>query len=398
MLQLARRFCLSSRQYADFSHVVIGGGVVGTAIAAELQKIPGNSVSVLEQHEKLGMETTSRNSEVIHAGLYYPADSLKAKFCIRGKQLIYEKVDPHIVPYSQCGKWVVAQSEEEQAYIEKLHKNADALGVPVSLVSAKQAARQFPMISAKAGALESPTTGIILSHDLTLFFHTQFENEGGTVAINTKVDDMEFESAVPQYRLLCTEKGLGEQFEITTDNVVNLAGLFAQEVANMVLPKERHFKSYFAKGSYYAYAPENPIPTSKITSKLIYPCPNPNASSLGTHLTFDLGGQLRFGPDLEWVDVQSAADLDYDVSAERIAEAAKSIATYFPNITSDQLQPSYSGVRPKLLSQEDSKKKFADYYIKEEDGFPGFVNLVGIESPGLTSSWAIAEHVARIYR
>lgn len=398
MLQLARRFCLSSRLNADFSHVVIGGGVVGTAIAAELQKVPGNSVTLLEQHDMLGFETTSRNSEVIHAGLYYPPDSLKAKFCIRGKELIYNKVDPHIVPYSQCGKWVVAQNEEEQAYIEKLHKNADALGVPVSLVSAKQAASQFPMISAKAGALESPTTGIILAHDLTLFFHTQFENEEGTVAINTKVDDIEFESSVPQYRLLCTEKGLGEEFEITADNIVNLAGLYAQEIANKLLPQERHFKSYFAKGSYYSYAPENPIPTSKITSKLIYPCPNPNASSLGTHLTFDLGGQLRFGPDLEWVDVESADDLDYDVSEERLADAAKSIATYFPSITVDQLQSSYSGVRPKLLSQADNKKQFADFYIKEEDGFPGFVNLVGIESPGLTSSWAIAEHVAGLYK
>lgn len=370
---------------------------MGTAIASELQKVPGNSVSLLEQHEMLGMETTSRNSEVIHAGLYYPPNTLKAKFCIRGKELIYNKVDPHIVPYQQCGKWVVAQSEKEQEYIEKLHKNADELGVPVSLISAKEAARQFPRINAKAGALESPTTGIILAHDLTLFFHTQFENDEGTIAINTRVDDIQYELAVPQYRLVCTEKGSGEQFEITADNIINSAGLFAQEIANKVLPKERQFKSYFAKGSYYSYAPENPIPTKDITTKLIYPCPNPNASSLGTHLTFDLGGQLRFGPDLEWVDKETALDLDYSVSEGRLAEAAKSIATYFPSITVDQLQPSYSGVRPKLLSPEESKTNFADYYIKEEEGFRGFVNLMGIESPGLTSSWAIAEHVASIY-
>ncbi|KAK8438734.1 hypothetical protein ACI3L0_002337 [Candidozyma auris] len=399
MLQrtVKHQFSLTNRQLADFSHVVIGGGVVGTAIAAELQKVPGNNVTLLEQHEMLGMETTSRNSEVIHAGLYYPKDSLKAKFCIRGKNLIYDKLDAALVPYKQCGKWVVAQNEKEQQYIEGLQKNADSLGVPVSLVSANQAKRQFPLIRAEAGALESPTTGIISAHDLTLFFQAEFENNDGTVAINTKVDDVEYEASIPQYRIACTEQGSGEQFEITSDNIVNSAGLFAQEVANMVLPKERHFKSYFAKGSYYAYAPETPLPTSKITSKLIYPCPNPNASSLGTHLTFDLGGQLRFGPDLEWVDCNSASELNYDVSANRIEEAAKSIATYFPSIAPDQLQPSYSGVRPKLLSQEENRQRFADYYIKEEDGFKGFVNLIGIESPGLTSSWAIAEHVASLY-
>lgn len=397
MFLARRQLSLTCRRFADFSHVVIGGGVVGTAIAAELQKIPGNSVTLIEQHEMLGMETTSRNSEVIHAGLYYPTDSLKAKFCIRGKELIYSKLDSQIVPYRQCGKWVVAQNEKEQEYIEKLQKNAKELDVPVSLISAKEAQQTFPMISAKAGALESPTTGIILAHDLTLFYHTQFENEEGTVAINTKVNSIEYEASIPQYRILCTEMTSDEPFEITADNIVNSAGLFAQEVANMVLPEDRHFKSYFAKGSYYSYVPENPIPTSKITSKLIYPCPNANASSLGTHLTFDLGGQLRFGPDLEWVNVEKALELNYDVSQDRMAEAAKSIATYFPSITVDQIQPSYSGVRPKLLSELDNKKSFADFYVKEEAGFKGFVNLVGIESPGLTASWAIAEHVAELY-
>lgn len=384
---------------ANFSHVVIGGGVVGTAIAAELLLNPKNEVAVIEQHSMLGMETTSRNSEVIHAGLYYPADSLKAKLCLRGKQLIYEKLDPLVVPYSKCGKWVVAQSPEEGEYLEKLRANAELLDVPVSFVSAKQAKETFPLIRAEYGALESPTTGIISAHDLTLFNQANLENNGGTIAINTRVDDIEYESLIPQYRIICKELGSGESFEITADNVVNSAGLYAQKISNMILPEERHFKSYFAKGSYFSYSPETPLATSKITTKLIYPCPNPNASSLGTHLTFDLGGQLRFGPDLEWIDesLQEAGELDYDVSSKNIPAAKDAIATYFPSIKIEDLQPSYLGVRPKLVSREGNMKQFADFYIKEEEGFKGFVNLVGIESPGLTSSLAIAEHVSAIY-
>lgn len=393
-----RSFSTSIARSADFSHVVIGGGVVGTAIASELQAKSGNFVALVEQHQQLGMETTSRNSEVIHAGLYYPGDSLKAQFCIRGKEWIY-KLDPLIVPHMKCGKWVVAQTEQEKEYLTKLETNAKALCVPVSFISAKQAKKMHPLIRAEALVLESPSTGIVSAHDLTLFFHTAFENAEGTVATNTRVENITYESLIPQYRLTCTEQGSGEQFEITTDNIVNSAGLHAQKISNLLLPPERHFTSYFAKGSYFTYAPKVPLATSKITSKLIYPCPNPNASSLGTHLTFDLGGQLRFGPDLEWVDesVQDADLLNYDVTSQNIKEAQKAIATYFPSITVDQLQPSYSGIRPKLVSKEENKKLFADFYVKQEEGFPGFVNLIGIESPGLTSSWAIAEYVRDIY-
>lgn len=394
-----RTFSTSTVLGADFSHVVIGGGVVGTAIAAELLAKSGSNVALVEQHEMLGMETTSRNSEVIHAGLYYPPDSLKARLCIRGKELIYEKLDPQFVPYSKCGKYVVAQSENEEAYLEKLFKNATALNVPVSLVSPAIVKQTSPLIRAEHGALESPTTGIISAHDLNLYHQTNLENNGGTIAINTRVDGIEYEALTPQYRIFCTEQGSKEKFEITADNLVNSGGLFAQQIANMVLPAERHFKSYFAKGSYFSYTPLVPIPTSKITSKLIYPCPNPNASSLGTHLTFDLGGQLRFGPDLEWVDesIQDAADLNYDVSTKNLQAAEAAIKTFYPGIKLEDLLPSFLGFRPKLVSREQNNSQFADFYIKEEEGFKGFVNLVGIESPGLTSSMAIGEYVASFY-
>lgn len=399
MKAFKRAFCSSIARRSDFSHVVIGGGVVGTAVAAELQKVPGNLVALVEQHEMLGMETTSRNSEVIHAGLYYPPDSLKAKFCVRGKNWIYKNLDPEVVPYKQCGKWIVAQSESELEYLDKLKRTAEALDVPVSFVSPAKAKQTLPMIRAEFGALESPTTGIISAHDLTLYFHAMFENSEGTVAINTRVDGIEYEREIPRYRLTCTEMGSNEPFVITADNLVNSAGLHAQKVANMVLPKERHFVSYFAKGNYYSFAPENPIPTAKIATKLIYPCPQANASGLGTHLTFDLGGQLRFGPDLEWVDekIQNANDLNYDVVAKNLTGAHQAIASYFPSIALEDIQPSYAGFRPKLLSKEQNKNSFADFYVQEEHGYPGFVNLIGIESPGLTSSPAIAEYVRNIY-
>ncbi|WPK25926.1 hypothetical protein PUMCH_003264 [Australozyma saopauloensis] len=392
-----RAFAVSARQYSDFSHVVIGGGAVGTAIASELQQTDSNNVALIEQHEMLGMETTSRNSEVIHAGLYYPADSLKAKLCIRGKDLIYSRLDPLVVPYQKCGKWVVAQTEEESQYLEKLMDTAKALDVPVNYISKDAANKVHPLIRAEHGAVESPTTGIISAHELVLYYNAGFENAGGTLALHTKVTDIEYEQPLNRYVVHCKEGTTGEEFTFTTDNLINSAGLHAPRISNMLLPEERRVNSYFAKGSYFSFAPETPIPTRKITSKLIYPCPKANASGLGTHLTFDLGGQIRFGPDLEWLTETEAEALNYDVSSKSLEPALEAIRSYFPQVELGDLQPSYSGIRPKLVSQEDNKKKFLDFYIRKEDGFPGFVNLLAIESPGLTASYAIAEYVKDLY-
>lgn len=396
-LILKRAFSLSQKCLSDFSHVIVGGGCVGTAIARELQQVSGNSVALLDQHEMLGMETTSRNSEVIHAGLYYPPDSLKARFCLRGKELIYTTLDSKVVPYQQCGKWVVAQTEKEGEYLEKLTQNAALLNVPTELILRKKANETHPMIRAEFGALESPTTGIISAHDLVSYCNAEFENAGGTVGLHTKVLDIEYEEPLLRYVLHCVVPDSQEPFTLTADNIVNSAGLFAPKIANMLLPEDRKVQGYFAKGNYFSFAPSEPISTSKVTSKLIYPCPNPNASSLGTHLTFDLGGQLRFGPDLEWLSVTDADDINYDVSAENLKQALEAINTYLPSVKLEDLQPSYSGVRPKLVSQNDNKRKFADFYVDEEQGFKGFVNLMGIESPGLTSALAIGEYVRGLY-
>ena len=394
-LNRLRHFHTLAVLQSDFSHVVIGGGVVGTAIAAELQEQPGNEVLLIDKNEQLGMETTSRNSEVIHAGIYYPPNSLKSKLCIAGKNKIYDAwaKGNFQVALKQCGKWVVAQTDKEAEYLEKINNIAKEVNVPVNFISPKTAKAKHPLIRAETAILESPTTGIISSHDYTLFHQARFESNNGTIGLNTELTDLEYNKGTSNYTLRL-ESDAGEM-ELTSDNVVNAAGLYAAQVSNLLLPKERHYQGYFAKGNYFSYLPTTSI--GKITDVLIYPCPNPNASSLGTHLTFDLGGQLRFGPDLEWLDIKRAEDIDYTPNPQNLKEAYKAIKTYFPSITPDSLHPSYSGVRPKIYSLEENMKKFADFEIKQEPGYPGFVNLLGMESPGLTASWAIGEYVKDLY-
>lgn len=394
-LNRLRHFHTSAVLQSDFSHVVIGGGVVGTAIAAELQEQPGNEVLLIDKNEQLGMETTSRNSEVIHAGIYYPPNSLKSKLCIAGKNKIYDAwaKGNFQVALKQCGKWVVAQTDKEAEYLEKINNIAKEVSVPVNFISPTKAKAKYPLIRAETAILESPTTGIISSHDYTLFHQARFESNNGTIGLNTELTDLEYNKGTSNYTLRL-ESDAGEM-ELTSDNVVNAAGLYAAQVSNLLLPKERHYQGYFAKGNYFSYLPTTSI--GKITDVLIYPCPNPNASSLGTHLTFDLGGQLRFGPDLEWLDIKRAEDIDYTPNPQNLKEAYKAIKTYFPSITPDSLHPSYSGVRPKIYSLEENMKKFADFEIKQEPGYPGFVNLLGMESPGLTASWAIGEYVKDLY-
>ena len=288
---------------------------------------------------------------------------------------------------------MVAQTDKEAEYLEKINNIAKEVSVPVNFISPTTAKAKYPLIRAETAILESPTTGIISSHDYTLFHQARFENNNGTIGLNTELTDLEYNKGTSNYTLRL-ESDAGEM-ELTSDNVVNAAGLYAAQVSNLLLPKERHYQGYFAKGNYFSYLPTTSI--GKITDVLIYPCPNPNASSLGTHLTFDLGGQLRFGPDLEWLDIKRAEDIDYTPNPQNLKEAYKAIKTYFPSITLDSLHPSYSGVRPKIYSLEENMKKFADFEIKQEPGYPGFVNLLGMESPGLTASWAIGEYVKDLY-
>ncbi|KAK9324681.1 putative FAD-dependent oxidoreductase [Lipomyces orientalis] len=372
---------------ADFSHLVVGAGVVGLSVAARLVRGRG-AVLLVDRHSAIGTETSARNSEVIHAGLYYPPDSLKTKLCVQGKKMLYKTCEEVGIPYRNCGKWIVAQSDAEQEYLESIHEKARELEIPTEFVPLARAKDIEPAVTARKAILNSPTTGIVSSHSLMAYLLGQFEAGGGDLALNTSVSDIEFDSSRGLYTVQFNtgeEDSVKETISLKFENVVNSAGLSAPLISNMLLPREQHVTPYYAKGSYFSYASSQPK-----TQRLIYPCPAGHAG-LGTHLTLDLGGRLRFGPNVQWVT--SPGDLVPDGS--QLEEVYAEVSRYLPQVDKSSLLPDYSGIRPKITGPDD--KGFTDFIIRKEEGFPGFVNLLGIESPGLTSSLAIGEMVHDLY-
>ncbi|OAA61460.1 L-2-hydroxyglutarate dehydrogenase [Cordyceps fumosorosea ARSEF 2679] len=370
------------------SGLVIGGGVVGIAVARQLARRSGGSTVLIERHPALGTETSARNSEVIHAGIYYAPGSLKARLCVRGKQLLYDLCARHDVGHRRTGKWIVAQTPAQRASLERFHAACrDTLGVPTRWVSAAEVARDGEGVVAAEGALDSPTTGIVDSHALMACLAGLLEEDGGIVALNSPVVGVRPEGG--GWAVDVRDGPEGEASTITADTVVNAAGLGAAHVHNMIVGPERRVTLRYAKGNYFSYAASRPA-----VSRLIYPVPEPGLGGLGTHLTLDLAGRMRFGPDVEWVDGPddlAALSTDTPRGASRLREAVAAIRTYLPGIDPDSLAPDYAGIRPKLVGPD--HKGFVDFVIREEDGFPGWVNLLGIESPGLTSALAIAERV-----
>lgn len=351
---------------------------------------------LIERHTALGTETSSRNSEVIHAGIYYGADSLKARMCIRGKNLLYDLCQSHAVDHRRTGKWIVAQTTAQRDALEKFHDVCrDKLDVPVRWVSAAEVERDGEGVVAREGALESPTTGIVDSHGLMTCLSGLFEDEGGIIALNSPVVGVRPEGAdggIPGqtgWAVDVRDADTGETSTITADTIINAAGLGAAHIHNMIAPPARHMTLHYAKGNYFSYSASRPS-----VSRLIYPVPEPGAGGLGTHLTLDLGGRMRFGPDVEWVsspDDLAAYSKDTPRGEARLREAVAEIQKYLPSIDADCLEPDYAGIRPKLAGKD--HKGFVDFEIREEEGYKGWVNLLGIESPGLTSSLAIAERV-----
>ncbi|ORY62945.1 FAD dependent oxidoreductase [Pseudomassariella vexata] len=392
-LAAARSFSSTASRMADFTHVAIGGGVIGLATARHLALTQTNSSTLLlERHSQIGTESSSRNSEVIHAGLYYGADSLKTKLCIRGKNLMYDFCARYHVPHSNSGKWVVAQDEEQRAALEELHRVCrDELGVPTRWLSSEEARRLEPDVRCVEGVLESTTTGIVDSHALMSALQGGFEEAGGETALNSTVVAVEPTgvSGLPGsggWRITVKDSETGEQSIIEAETLVNCAGLGAVDVHNMIVPQERRMKMYYAKGNYFSYAASKPK-----VSRLIYPVTMPGAGGLGTHLTLDMAGRMRFGPDVEWVDDPT----DLRVNGDRLPPALVEIKKYLPGVDETALAADYAGIRAKLgkAGAVASGKGFLDFYIKKEDGFEGWVNLLGMESPGLTSSLAIGEMV-----
>jgi len=385
----SRSFTSTSAPRADFTHAVIGGGAVGLAIARRLQSHgPSVSTVLIERHRHVGTETSSRNSEVIHAGLYYGHGTLKTRLCLHGRRMLYALCDARRIPHSNCGKWIVAQDDAQMAELEKLHAVARELDVPTRFLAPDEARRREPDVRAARGVLESPTTGIVDSHAYMAFLQGDFEDRGGDCALGAAVTDVEaVDGGRGGYRIWTrTEGHLADDEPITAETVVNSAGLAAAEVQNMILPAHRHRELYYAKGSYFSYAAAHPKPTT-----LVYPAPTPGHGGLGTHLTIDMAGRVRFGPDVEWTDDPT----DVKVNASRLAAALDDIQTYLPGLQRDAVDLDYCGIRPKLGRQSSvvGGRNFIDFHIVKEEGFEGFVNLLGIESPGLTSSLAIGEYV-----
>ncbi|KAL6795202.1 FAD dependent oxidoreductase [Trichoderma sp. SZMC 28012] len=395
----ALNFSSTASVQADFTHAVIGGGVVGLAIARQLSLQPGTSTVLIERHSAVGTETSSRNSEVIHAGIYYGKDTLKAKLCLRGKDLLYELCDKHGVAYRRTGKWLVAQNHAQREALERIHALCtDEIGVPVRWVSDKEVREHGEGVLAKAGALESPTTGIVDSHGLMLCLQGLFEDAGGIVALSSPVVGIrplsQGGSSSPPgsagWEIDVSDGPGGDVSTMTAETLINAAGLGSVAVHNMIAPPSQRKQLFYAKGNYFSYSASRP----KI-SRLIYPAPEPGASGLGTHLTIDLAGRIRFGPDVEWVDDPN----DLTANASRLQQAVAEIQKYLPEVDASALVADYAGMRPKLASKgaaSATDKGFEDFIVRKEQGYEGWVNLLGIESPGLTSSLAIAEMVHRL--
>jgi 2-hydroxyglutarate dehydrogenase len=329
------------------------------------------------------------NYQVIHAGLYYGADSLKTKLCIQGRHMMYDLCAKHNIPATNTGKWIVAQTDQQWEELVKVHKFTRSIeGVPTKFISIEEAARIEPFVRAKVGILESSSTGIVDSHGFMQFLQGDFEDRGGDVALNSPVVGIEAlgGDGTEGWKVTTRDKSTGEESTFTAETIINSAGLGACDINNMILPSSRHQKQYYAKGNYFSYAPKTPN-----TTHLIYPAPEPGLGGLGTHLTLDISGRIRFGPDVEWVDSPD----DLKVNTERLPQAIEQIKKFLPDIQEDAIVPDYAGIRPKLghNSAVASGKGFLDFVIRKEEGFEGFVNLLGIESPGLTSSLAIAEMV-----
>ncbi len=358
--------------------VVIGAGVVGLAIARAMAA-RGREVIVLEAGEAVGTGTSSRNSEVIHAGLYYPRGSLKAELCVRGRAMLYEYCEARGVPHSRCGKLLVATARNQLPQLAAIQHKAMENGVAdLVRVSGAEAMAMEPQLQCVEAVL-SPQTGIVDSHQFMLALQGDAERDGANVAFHTPVTDIDARD-----RCFIVETGGESPMRFQAGCVINSAGLYANQIARNIRGLDaRHIPPlYFAKGNYFSVSGRTPF------ERLIYPMPN--EAGLGVHLTIDMGGQAKFGPDVEWIQ-----KIDYTVDPQRANSFYAAIRAYWPNLPDDALQPAYAGIRPKLSGPG---QPAADFVIqgRAAHGMTGLVNLFGIESPGLTAALAIAEKVAKM--
>ena len=364
--------------------VVIGAGVVGLAVAREMA-LQGRETILLERENAFGTISSARNSEVIHAGIYYPKDSLKAKLCVQGNRLLYEYCRDHQVATQPYGKLIVASDEAQIDDLRAILYKAQNNGVPeIKFISGEEAKALEPNLKCSAAILSS-TTGIVDSHGYMLSLLGGFEDAGGMVAYQSPLISAKPIGDKAQNGYLL-EVGGADGMQLQTQLLINCAGISAPAVAQKIegLSKEQIPKAYFAKGNYFSLSGKSPF------NHLIYPIPEPGG--LGVHLTLDMGGQAKFGPDVEWLDIDQEDQIDYTVDPKRGDGFYEAVRRYWPGLKDGSLQPDYSGVRAKIVPPNSPAGDFC-FSTPQEHKMQGLYNLYGFESPGLTSSLAIARYL-----
>ncbi|MCE5347848.1 MAG: NAD(P)/FAD-dependent oxidoreductase [Bacteroidales bacterium] len=365
----------------DADITIIGAGVIGLAIA---ETLTGNyqNVFLIEKHPTFGQETSSRNSEVIHAGIYYTKNSLKARLCVEGKRLLYDYCKKYDVPFKNCGKLIVATSEEEIPVIKSIRNTAMNNGVDdLILLEPEQIAGLEPNIFALK-ALFSPSTGIVDSHSLMKRYETNTINNGGQIVYGSEVTDIK---RIKNGYYITIHDTDNKNFSFTSRIIINSAGLTSDKVSEMVGINDNNLKILFCKGEYFRLNP----PKNRLVSRLVYPVPHHNMEGIGVHVTIDMGGGVKLGPDVKYLESNV---YDYRSTASKQEAFYKSAKKFLPFLEYDDIAPEMAGIRPKIQKPGDPP---SDFYIMEEGrrGYPGFINLIGMESPGLTSSIAIAKYV-----
>ncbi len=367
---------------ADAAVTIIGGGVVGLAIAAEISR-HHSPLFLIERNPKYGTETSSRNSEVIHAGIYYQHGSLKAVLCLEGNRLLYEICEKHQVPYRRICKVITATKNSELEELERLYRLGTGNGVELRMLTAHEVLELEPNITT-AGGMFSPNTGIISAHGLMDYYYHTAREHGAEIQTHCNVVGLERKNG--EYELIIEENGQRSSF--TSERVVNAAGLDADTIASLagIDVDAAHYRLHWCKGCYFAL----PSSLSKCVTHLVYPVPTKD--SLGVHAVLDLGGRLKFGPDVEYL---SERTMDYSVDENKRHAFAESVRRILPHVNDEDLTPDMAGLRPKLQAKGEPQR---DFVIREESdrGLPGLINLIGIESPGLTASPAIAKMVAKM--
>jgi L-2-hydroxyglutarate oxidase LhgO len=369
----------------DAEITIIGAGVIGLAIA---EKISGkySNIFIIEKHPTFGQETSSRSSEVIHAGIYYPRESLKAKLCVEGKSLLYDYCRKYEIPVNNCGKLIVATSQEEISVIEGIRKNSAINGVDLEIMEQAQIAALEPNIFALK-ALYSPTTGIVDTHSLMKRMETNFLNQGGQIVYGSEVKGIRKIENGYEISLLDADM---KDYSFTSALVVNSAGLTSDNISEMAGMKDESLSINFCKGEYFRVNP----PKNRLINRLIYPVPHTNMEGIGIHVTIDMGGGVKLGPDVTYLESKV---YDYHVDASKQEAFWRSARKFLPFLEYDDIAPEMAGIRPKTQKKGEP---IHDFYIKEESGRgnPGFINLIGMESPGMTSCLAIANYVDKLIR